>query len=181
MNQHSVVGAASTGPRRQRSIKQGPVGEISHGAIRERFPVESLKTPAWRTCPQISPGGLLNRGRTPPPHPPPLSPSVILFVSQRSANFALGCNFGWRGGGGGGSPCLHNPVSRATVVMRRQAAAPPGVNSPSDVVQMKCFCSHSNAISSLATSARIKVSAGSAAINTRRGLLGAGRKYAKLL
>lgn len=76
---------------------------------------------------------------------------------------------------------MHNPVSRATAVIQQQAAAPPGVDSPSDVVQMKCFCSHSNAISSLATSACIKVSAGSGAINTQRGSLGADGKYAKLL
>lgn len=76
---------------------------------------------------------------------------------------------------------MHNPVSRATAVIQQQAAAPPGVNSPSDMVQMKCFCSHSNAISSLATSACIKVSTGSGVINTHRGLFGAQSKYAKLL
>lgn len=70
---------------------------------------------------------------------------------------------------------MHNPVSRATVVIQRQAEAPPGVNSPSDTVQMKCFCSHSNAISSLATSPRIKVSTGSGVINTHRKLILAPR------
>lgn len=76
---------------------------------------------------------------------------------------------------------MHNPVSRATVVIQQQAETPPGVNSPSDTVQMKCFCSHSNAISSLATSACIKVSTGSGVINTHCGLFGAESKYAKLL
>lgn len=76
---------------------------------------------------------------------------------------------------------MHNPVSRATAVIQQQAAAPPGVNSPSDMVQMKCSCSHSEAISSLATSACIKVSSGSGVINTHRGLFAARSKYAKLL
>lgn len=116
----------------------------------------------------------------PPPPPPPLPqllPSVISFVSQRSANFALGCNFGSREN----SPCLHNLVSRVTVVIQRQAETPRGVNSPSDTVQMKCFCSHSNAISSLATAPCIKVSTGSGVINTQRRLFSTVSQHAKTL
>lgn len=73
-----------------------------------------------------------------PPSSPPLPPlrslSMILFVSQCLANFALGCNFGSQEN----APLLHNLVSRATVVIQLQSETPWGVNPQSDAVQMKC-------------------------------------------
>lgn len=68
-----------------------------------------------------------------PPLPPSLSLSVILFVSQCLANFALGCNFASQEN----APLLHNLVSRATVVIQLQSEMPRGVNPQSDAVQMK--------------------------------------------
>lgn len=47
---------------------------------------------------------------------PLLSLSMILFVSQCLADFALGCNCGSQEN----APALHNLVSRATVVIQLQ-------------------------------------------------------------
>lgn len=69
-----------------------------------------------------------------PPTSLPLSLSMILFVSQCLANFALGCNFGSQEN----APLLHNLVSRATVVIQLQSEMPWGLNPQSDAVQMKC-------------------------------------------
>lgn len=63
-----------------------------------------------------------------------ISLSLILFVSQCLANFALGCNFGSQEN----APRLHNLASRATVVIQRQWAMPQGwVDSQSATVQIK--------------------------------------------
>lgn len=71
---------------------------------------------------------------SPPRLLPLLSLSLILFVSQCLANFALGCNFGSQEN----APRLHNPVSRATVVIQLQSEMPRGgVDSQSDTVQTK--------------------------------------------
>lgn len=59
--------------------------------------------------------------------------SMILFVSQCLANFALGCNLGTQEN----APRLHNLVSGARVVIQLQWEMPRGVNPLSGAVKMK--------------------------------------------